>query len=200
MNAAAREILKLARRGPVRAEDLAARGWGRDWLLRLESRGELMRVGRGLYRATDARPTEHASLVEVSKRVPSAVIGLLSALQFHELTTEAPRDVWIVIPGRARTPRLDSPRLHVVRASGDAITHGVETHELEGVSVRITSAAKTVADCFRYRGHVGLEVALEALRAYLTRSRRGAAVDALVQACRADRVLSVVRPYLEAMA
>jgi predicted transcriptional regulator of viral defense system len=104
-----------------------------------------------------------------------------------------------VIATRARAPRSDYPRLHVVRASGEALSHGVETHKLEGVNVRITSSAKTVADCFRYRDHIGLETALEALRAYLARPKRGAAVDALVKACKADRVLSVVRPYIEAL-
>jgi predicted transcriptional regulator of viral defense system len=199
MSNAARRIVQLAERGPVRASDLAERGWTRGWLRRLEATGELVRVSRGLYRAAQAEPTENGSLVEAQRRVPRAVIGLLSALQFHGLTSEAPHEVWILIPARGRKPRIDYPRLHVVRASGAALAHGVETHKLEGVNVRITSPAKTVADCFRYREHVGLETALEALRAYLARPRRGSAVDALVNACEADRVLSVVRPYLEAL-
>jgi predicted transcriptional regulator of viral defense system len=190
----------MAERGPVRAGDLAVRGWKRGWLLRLTASGELVRVSRGLYRAAGAEPTENGALVEASKRAPSAVIGLLSALQFHGLTSEAPHEVWILIPARGRAPRMDYPRLHIVRASGAAFSHGVETHKLEGVNVRITSPAKTVADCFRYRDHVGLETALEALRSYLARPKRGAAVDALVKACEADRVLSVVRPYLEVLA
>ena len=200
MDPTAQRIVALARKGPVQPADLAAHGWARDWLHRLHRSGDLVRVSRGLYRAADAEPTEHAALVEVSKRVPTAVIGLLSALQYHELTTEAPHEVWILIPNRARAPQLQYPKLHIVRASGTAATHGVESARIEGVDVRVTSAAKTVADCFRYRDHVGLETALEALRAYLGRSRRGRAVDALVEACQADRVLSVVRPYLEAMA
>lgn len=199
MSSAARAIVRLAERGPVRAHDIAARGWERTWLRRLAASGELVRVSRGLYRAAGAEPSEHGALVEAQRRVPRAVIGLASALQFHGLTSEAPHEVWILIATRARAPRSDYPRLHVVRASGAALSYGVETHKLEGVNVRITSSAKTVADCFRYRGHIGLETALEALRAYLARPKRGAAVDALVKACEADRVLSVVRPYLEAL-
>jgi len=199
MSSAARRIIQLAERGPVRASDVAERGWPRAWLRRLEASGELVRVSRGLYRAARAEPTENGALAEVQKRAPKAVIGLVSALQFHGLTSEAPHEVWVLIPARARAPRIDYPKLHVVRASGTALSYGVEKHKLEGVDVRITDVAKTVADCFRYRAHVGLETALEALRAYLARPRRGTAVDTLVKACEADRVLSVVRPYLEAL-
>jgi len=144
-----------------------------------------------------AEPSEHGALVEAQRRVPRAVIGLASAWQFHGVTSEAPHEVWILIATRAS--RSDYPRLHVVRASGAALSLGVETHKLEAVNVRITSSAKTVADCFRYRGRIGLETALEALRACLARPKRGAAVKALVKAGEADRVLSVVRPYLEAL-
>ncbi len=115
----------------------------------------------------------------------------------HGLTTESPHAVWVLIDRRARMPKLGYPKLEVVRASGPAREHGVETRVIDGVNVQITTAAKTVADCFRFRRHVGLEVALAALKDYLTK-RRGS-VDALVEAARADRIYPLMRPYLEAL-
>ncbi|HRE87997.1 MAG TPA: AbiEi antitoxin N-terminal domain-containing protein [Myxococcota bacterium] len=191
-------LLRLARRGPIRARDLEAKGIPRSTLTRLVASGELEHVDRGLYRLADAPLTESASLAEVGKRVPHGVICLLSALQFHGLTTEVPFAVWLLIDRHARPPSFIQPQLVIVRASGPARDHGVETHRIEGVSVRLTSPAKTVADCFRYRRHVGLEVALTALRDYLRKYRGG--VDALLEAARADRVYSVLFPYLEALA
>jgi len=137
--------------------------------------------------------------------VPHATVCLLSALQVHGLTTEVPHAVWIMIDTRARAPKLDTPSIEVVRAHGAAREHGVERHRVEGVEVWITSPAKTVADCFRYRRHVGTEVAVAALRDYLALSRRRdrpahVTIDALVAAAQADRVGTVLRPYLEALA
>lgn len=192
------ELIRLARRGPVRARDLDHKGIPRAYLGRLCDRGVLEQVDRGLYRLVDAPITELSSLADVAKRVPHAVIGLLSALQVHGLTSEAPHAVWVLIDGRARLPKLEHPRLEVVRASGTAREHGTETRTIEGVKVRLTTPAKTVADCFRYRRHVGLDVALEALRDYL-RKRRGS-LDALFDAARADRIQTVMRPYVEALA
>jgi predicted transcriptional regulator of viral defense system len=158
----------------------------------------LERVDRGLYRLTDAPVTELHSLAEVAKRVPHATVGLLSALQVHGLTTEAPHAVWVLIDRHARMPKLSYPQLEVVRASGAARQHGIESRSIEGVRVRLTTPAKTVADCFRYRRHVGLDVALAALRDYLSKHRGG--IDSLVEAARADRVYTLMRPYLEALA
>lgn len=221
------QLLRLARRGPIRARDLAATGIPRAYLTRLVKRGQLDHAGRGLYRLPEDNATELHSLAEVAARVPRATICLLSALQMHGLTTEAPHAVWIMIESRSRTPKLDTPTIVVVRAHGPARDHGVETRDVEGIPVAVTSPAKTVADCFRYRRHVGLDVALAALREYLqarrpvrrgvrkygsdgkafpTRDARGAdrpkpayTIDALVTAARADRVYSVLRPYLEAL-
>jgi predicted transcriptional regulator of viral defense system len=193
----AQALLTLARRSPIRARDLEAAGIPRTYLKRLSERGLLEQIDRGLYRAADAPVTELKALAEVAKRVPHGVVSLLSALQVHGLTTEAPHAVWITIDLHARTPRLYYPTLEVVRASGLARDHGIESRVIEGVRVRLTTPAKTVADCFRYRRHVGLDVALDALRDYLSQRRGG--VDALVAAARADRVYSVVRPYLEAL-
>ena len=191
-------LLGLARKGPVRACDLDQAGIPRAYLRRLCERGMLERVDRGLYRLVDAPVSELSSLAEVAKRVPKAVICLLSALQVHGLTTEAPHEVWVLIDRRARMPKLAYPKLQVVRASGAAREHGVDARIIDGVKVRVTTPAKTVADCFRYRRHVGLEVALAALKDYL-RKRKGS-IDALVDAAQADRIYAFMRPYLEALA
>jgi predicted transcriptional regulator of viral defense system len=191
-------LLRLARKGPVRARDLDEKGIPRAYLRRLCDRGLIEKIDRGLYRLADAPVTELQSLADVAKRVPHAIVCLLSALQVHDLTTEAPHAVWMLIDRHARMPKLSYPKLEVVRASGLARGHGVEMRTIDGVKVRLTTPAKTVADCFRYRRHVGLDVALAALRDYL-RTRRGS-IDALAEAARADRVYALMRPYLEALA
>jgi predicted transcriptional regulator of viral defense system len=190
-------LIRLARKGPVRARDLDRAGIPRAYLKRLCDRGVLQRVDRGLYRLADAPATELSSLAEVAKRVPHAIVCLASALQIHGLTSESPHAVWILIDRRARMPKLAYPKLEVVRASGAAREHGVETRIIDGVEVRLTTPAKTVADCFRFRRHVSLEVALTALKDYL-RTRKGS-IDALVEAARADRIYALMRPYLEAL-
>lgn len=191
-------LLRLAREGPIRARDLVNNKIPRAYLRRLCDRGLLERVDRGLYRLVDGRVTELHSLAETAKRVPHAVVCLFSALQVHELTTEMPHEVWVLIDRRARAPKLAYPKLKVVRASGEALTHGVEERNIEGVRVQLTTPAKTVADCFRYRRHVGRDVALAALRDYLSQHHAG--VNALVAAARADRTYAIMRPYLEALA
>jgi predicted transcriptional regulator of viral defense system len=191
-------LLQLARRGPVRARDLEPLGIPRTYLARLCGAGVLERVDRGLYRLVDASVTELTTLAEVAKRVPHATVCLLSALQVHGLTTEAPHAVWLLIDRRARAPKLTYPEVEVVRASGAALTHGIESRLIDGVAVRITTPAKTVADCFRFRRHVGLEVALAALRDYL--KTRAGSVEQLFEAARADRIEAFMRPYVEALA
>lgn len=191
--------LDLARRHVVlRARDARSHGVSGSTLSRLVERGELVRVSRGLYALADAEPTEHRTLAEVARRVPGGVVCLLSALRFHELTTQAPHEVWLAIRRRTHRPRVPELPLRLVEMSGTAFEFGVEVHELEGVEVRVTAPAKTVADCFRFRSRVGLDVAIEALRAYL-RQRAGTIdeLDAAAKVCRVDRVM---RPYLEATA
>jgi predicted transcriptional regulator of viral defense system len=145
--------------------------------------GAFEHVGRGLYVPATAKLTEHHTLIEASVR--GSVVCLLSALQFHELSTRSPHEVWIAIDVKARKPVVDWPPLRVVRFSGAALTYGVEGHKLEGVEVRITSPAKTVADCFKYRNKIGLDVAIEALKEY--RRARGF-LDELGKAASVDRV------------
>jgi predicted transcriptional regulator of viral defense system len=189
-------LIRLARKGPIRARDLAKAEIPRAYLTRLCESGVLEQVDRGLYRLVDARVTELHSLAEVAKRVPHAVICLLSALQVHGLTTESPHAVWIMIDTHARAPKVEYPKVEIVRASGKARSHGIETRIIENVPVRLTTPAKTVADCFRYRKHVGLEVALASLREYVRKHRSG--IDAITTAAKVDRIYAFMRPYLEA--
>ena len=191
-------LLGLAHKGPIRARDLDEAGIPRTYLKRLCESGVLEQVDRGLYRLADAPVTELSSLAEVAKRVPHSIVCLLSALQVHGLTTEAPHAVWVLIDRHARAPKLAYPQLEIVRASGAARTHGIESRVIDSVKVHLTTPAKTVADCFRFRRHVGTEVALAALKDYL--KKRKGSIDALVAAAHADRIYGFMRPYLEALA
>lgn len=155
------------------------------------------RRGRGLYVACDAVLSESEMLAAASARVPHAVVCLLSALRFHGLTTQNPADVWLAIDRKARATRGSELPLRIVRFSGEARTAGVEEHTVDGVRVRVYSAAKTVADCFKYRGKIGLDVAIEALRDYLN-THRGS-IDELWRYAAVCRVTNVMRPYLEAL-
>ena len=191
-------LLRIAGKGPVRARDLDRARIPRSYLRRFIERGLIEQVDRGLYRLASAPVTELNSIASAAKRAPNATVCLLSALQVHQLTTELPAAVWIMIDRHARAPKSTYPRLEIVRASGRARTHGTEQRTIEGVRVHLTTPAKTVADCFRYRRHVGLEVALTALRDYLRKHHGG--IDALVAAARADRIYPFMRPYIEALA
>jgi predicted transcriptional regulator of viral defense system len=173
-------------------------GISRTYLNKLHSQGVLDRPSRGLYILKDDDPSEHRSLVEACRRVPRGVVCLLSALQFHGLTTQAPFEVWLAIGESARLPRVDSPSLRIVRFSGAALTSGVQEHVVEGVTVRVSTPAKTVADCFKYRNKIGIDVALEALRDGLR--QRKVTSDDLWQAAKVCRMANVMRPYLEATA
>jgi predicted transcriptional regulator of viral defense system len=160
-------------------------------------RREVERIGRGLYRRKSAPITENETLASVAARVPAAVMCLLTALRFHDLTTQLPHDVWIALAPKARVPRTGIAQLRVARFSGAALTSGVEIHRIAGVRVRVYSPAKTVADCFKYRNKVGLDVAIEALKDYLRRHRGGA--DELAHFARICRVSRVMQPYLDAI-
>jgi predicted transcriptional regulator of viral defense system len=191
-------VLALARRhGILRPRDLGAARIPRSYLRRLVKRRVLERTGRGLYRLAGDEIDEHHSMAEACKRVPHGVVCLLSALRFHDLTTQAPFEVWMAIDVKARAPAADHPPLRIVRMSGDARTKGIEEHRVEGVAVRVYSAAKTVADCFKYRNKIGLDVALEALREY--RRVRGS-MDDLGRMAVVCRMANVIRPYIEATA
>lgn len=191
-------VLELLReRGPLRPRELAERGIPGDYLDRLYRRGEVDRVARGLYALPDADITEHHDLVAAARLVPKGVVCLVSALQFHGLTTQVAHEVWLALPSKAWAPRVEHPPVRVVRCSGASLTAMVEEHVVEKVAVRVYSPAKTVADCFKFRNTVGLDVALEALRD-CWRGRR-ATMDELVAAARVCRMENVMRPYLESL-
>jgi len=181
--------------GVLRARDARVAGVTSSTLTRLVRSGELLRVGRGLYELPDAEVTEHHTLAEVARRVPRGVMCLLTALAFHDLTTEQPFDVWLAHERGTRPPKITSPQVRLFRFSTRSFSHGVETHQIDGVPVRLTSPAKTVADCFKFRSRVGLDVAMEALRDY---ARKGAGTwDELWEAARICQVENVMRPYME---
>src|SRR5689334_3269191 len=151
-------LLNLAReQGVVRSTDLRLRGIPREYLSRLHREGVLERASRGVYYLPDTNLTEHHSLAEAIKIAPKGVICLLSALQFHELTTQSPFEVWMALDRKAYRPGGHGVSLHIVRFSGCALMSGIEEHLIEGVKVRIYSPAKTVADCFKYRNKIGLD-------------------------------------------
>jgi predicted transcriptional regulator of viral defense system len=141
--------------------------------------------------------TERHSYAQVAKRFPEGIICLLSALAFHEMTTQSPASVWIALGKGARTPALASPSLRIVRLSGPSLTGGIENHTIEGVRVRVYSAAKTVADCFKFRNKIGLDVAIEALKDCLRQEK--ASVNEIYRYARICRVSNVIRPYMEAL-
>lgn len=193
------QILQLAsRKGVLRPSDLRDLAIPRAYLSRLVEQGLLMRTGRGLYVLADAELTEHHSLAEASRRVPRGIICLLSALNYHEMTSQLPHEVWLAIDRKDRLPVVDSPRVRIVRFSGEAMTAGIIEASIQGVPIKLTNPARTVADCFKYRNKIGVDVAVEALRAFL-RDRRGT-IEELYKYARLDRVANVIQPYLESLA
>ncbi len=187
----------LGRGGPLRSRQLVHAGLTRSELSRMVATGRLVRVGRGLYAAPEYQPGESEALVAVAQRAPKVVFCLLTALRFHDLTTQAPFQVWIAIGNKAHPPRLEYPPIRTVRYSAESLAAGVEEHKVEGTTIRVTSIAKTVADCFKFRNKVGLDVALEALRdAWRARRFTMDELDRYAAICRVQRVM---RPYLEAL-
>jgi predicted transcriptional regulator of viral defense system len=196
-------VLQLVRKnGWLRASDLTDAGIPRVVLTRLTASGLLERAARGLYRLPDASSSEHEGLATVARKVPQAVICLLSALQFHGLTTQLPWQVWIAMPRGSHVPRLAHPPIKMVQFTGEAYTHGIEVHKRDGVTLQVYSVAKTVADCFKHRNKIGLDVALEALKDALSPDRQGGRVsfDELWRCAKVCRVANVMRPYMEAVA
>lgn len=198
MKTLSENLLDLARtQGLIRACDLTPLGIPRVALTRAVRRGELERIGRGLYGLPGRVVSAQGTLAEVARKVPKGVVCLLSALRFYELTTQSPFEVWLAIENKAVKPKLDYPPLRIVRFSGAALTEGVEKHVVDGVTVRVTSVAKTVADCFKYRNKIGLDVALEALReAWNAKRMTGDEIWHYAKVC---RVANVMRPYLESL-
>jgi predicted transcriptional regulator of viral defense system len=192
---AAAQIVR--KRRLFRLAEAVAAGIHPEQIRRLVRAGQLTRVGRGLYAVPTLRATEYHSLAEIAKRVPKGVVCLLTALRFHGLGTQNPRDVWVAIDRRAGIPRVDFARIRLVRISGAALTSGIDQHTIEHVTVRITNPARTVVDCFKFRNKIGIDVAVEALLEY-RRLRKGTADELWRQADRL-RMTRVMRPYWEAL-
>jgi len=191
-------VLALAKQRPLlRARDLAEHSLPTITLTRLVAAGRLERIARGVYSLPGRTLSEHRSLAEASLRVPQGVVCLLSALRVHGIGTQAPFEVWIAIPPNSPTPKLDQPALRAIRMSGTALSEGIEPMQIDGVSVPVFNAAKTIADCFKFRNKIGLDVALEALREGW--AQRKVRVDALWHYATIDRVSNVMRPYLESV-
>jgi predicted transcriptional regulator of viral defense system len=198
MNTGSDNLLDLVRsRGLIRSKDLALLGIPRVALTRAVRSGQLQRLARGLYGLSHPA-SAHGAFAEVACRVPKGVICLLSALRFHGLTTQAPFEIWLAIANNASAPKFDYPPLRLVRFSGAALTEGIEEHIVDGVTIRVTSVAKTIADCFKFRNKIGLDVALEALReAWREKSTTSEEIWYYAKIC---RVANVMRPYLESLA
>ena len=191
-------VLELAsQRGMLRASHLQELGIARVVLSRLTARGQLERVGRGVYRLPDAQGAEYESLATIAVKVPQAVFCLLTALQIHELTTQLPRQVWIAMPQGSHAPKMDYPPVKMVQFSGEAYAQGIEAVRVDQVELRVYGVAKTIADCFKHRNKVGLDVAIEAFREALAANKTNA--NDLWRFAKICRVANVMRPYLEAL-
>lgn len=181
----------------ARARDLEEHGFSREELRRLTNRGVLERAARGVYLTSEASRSPYRDLLIVATRVPNGVFCLLTALSFHGLTTEMPHEVWIALGLKSRTPAVDAPPLQIIRLSDEPLRAGVEVHGEHGVELPVFSAAKTVADCFKFRSRVGTDVAVAALREGWAKKRF--TMDELWKFARIGRVTTVMRPYLEAL-
>jgi predicted transcriptional regulator of viral defense system len=184
--------------GSLRMTEALGLGINRKTLYAMRDAGIVVPVSRGIYRLASLEPLEYPDLVTVAKRVPHGVLCLISALSFHELTTQVPHTIDVALERGKTRPRIDYPPTRFFWFSGAAFLEGIETHELDGVPVRIYDPEKTLVDCFRYRNQIGMDVALEALR--LWRERRRKKLDVLLEYARMRHVERAMRPYLEAMA
>ena len=192
--------LKIIRKcgGQLRMTEAVEQGIARRTLYRLVDHGELERITRGVYRLSTLPEMSNPDLVTVSLRAPKAVICLVSALSFHELTTQVPHAVWIAIPRDSRPPRVDYPPITWVEFSGVAYEAGIELHFLDRTEVRVYGAEKSIADSFKYRNKIGMDVVLEALNLYMHRDKRD--IDSLLHFAEICRVAAVMKPYIEALA
>lgn len=191
----AKELFR--RRGMLATGEALRAGIHPRTLYAMRDAGVLLQLSRGLYRLADLPPLGNPDLVSVALKVPSGVVCLISALAYHELTTQIPHEVHVALPRGAEPPRLGHPPLRVFWFTGKAFAEGIETHEVDGVRARIYSPEKTLADCFKYRNKIGLDVAIEALRLY--RKRGHVKTSELMRLARVCRVEKVLRPYLEAL-
>jgi predicted transcriptional regulator of viral defense system len=191
-------LLRLAaERQIVRTRDARALGIPSNYLGRLVHKGLLKKVRRGIYSSPTFSEAENATLIEAASQLPKGVVCLLSALRFHDFTTQSPRDVWMAIGQKSWAPKKSSIPIRLVRMSGQSLSFGVKEHKIAGTMVHVFSPAKTVADCFKFRNKLGLDVAIEALRE--SRRRKKASMDELWAAAKVCRVANVMRPYMESL-
>jgi predicted transcriptional regulator of viral defense system len=193
-----RLLAKISADGVLRARDAVREGIARTYIQKAVKSGQIERIGRGLYAMPGKVIGENQTLLEATKRVPNGVICLLSALRAHDLTTQNPHEVWICIDGKARKPNIDSPKLRVVRSSKALLSEGVVEKRVGSHSIRLYNPARTVADCFRYRNKIGLDVAVEALRECVRKRR--SKMDEIWKYSKLCRVANIMRPYLEVIA
>jgi predicted transcriptional regulator of viral defense system len=183
--------------GQLRMSEAMERGITRYMLYSLRDKGVIEQVSRGIYRLVDLPPISNPDLVTVSLRFPNAVICLISALAYHDITTQVPHMVFVAVPRGSRMPSLDHPPIGVHRFSNEAHKSGIEEHPIDGVPVKVYSPEKTLADCFKFRNKIGMDVVLEALKLYKTRKKFS--LGELLRYAKICRVEKVIRPYLEAM-
>lgn len=191
------EILNIAKeKGILRPRDIKEQNIPRQYIYQLYNSGKLQKIGRGLYKIPDKELSEDIMILEVVKRIPRATLCLLSALRFHDMTSQNPFQIWIAIHHKDWSPELELP-LKIIRMTGDALDAGREEHLVDNIKVAVYNPAKTVADCFKFRNKIGLDVALEALRDY--RNQRKGTIDMLWKYSKIDRVQKIMRPYIEAI-
>ncbi|MDT8384173.1 MAG: type IV toxin-antitoxin system AbiEi family antitoxin domain-containing protein [Gammaproteobacteria bacterium] len=183
--------------GQLRMSEALEYGISRYALYKMRDTGIVEQVCRGIYRLRELPPISQPDLVTVSLRFPKAVICLVSALSFHGITTQIPREISVAVPRTMRMPSLTSPPVHAYKFSEDAFNAGVEVHQIDGVRVQVYSPEKTLADCFKYRNKLGMDIVLEALKFYKTQKEFHP--DMLLKYARICRVEKVMRPYLEAL-
>ncbi len=193
------EILDFIKgRGIIRPQDFVSKKWTRMHLQRLVEKGQIKKIGRGLYSSINSVITENHSLAEVAKLAPNSVICLISALQFYNLTTQIPSQIWIAVDIKAARPKIAYPPIKIINMTGRSLNDGIKQYEIEGVPVKVFSPAKTVADCFKFRNKIGLDVAIEALRDSL--EKKQATYDEIWKYAGICRVRRVMQPYMEALA
>ena len=183
--------------GVIRTSEAIRAGIHPRTLYALRDKGVLELLSRGVYRLTDQEGVADPDLIIVASRIPHAVICLISALSFHEITTQIPHAIAIALPKGAETPRLNYPPLSIHRFSEEALKQGVENHQINGIKVKVFNAEKTLADCFKFRNKIGMDIVLEALKLY--RSKGSFNTEKLLSYARICRVENVMRPYLEVM-
>ena len=197
LNKKARVYRLAQQKGLIHRADLVAEQLPGEYLSRLAKEGKLVHEGRGYYRMPDYAPSQYESLIALSRKIPQGVVALLSALRFHDLTTQNPFEVWLAVKHKQWLPKLDYPPVRYVYFSEKGLSAGVEEHIVENFTIKVFSPGKTVADCFKYRNKIGLDVALEALREGWEQQRFS--IDELYHYAKICRVHNVIRPYLQAL-